>query len=153
MVELAQQNKDIYAVTAAMIEGTGYGKFAQNYPDRLVDVGIAEGHAVTMSAGLALSGKKPYVAIYSTFLQRAYDNVLHDVCLNKLPVVFCIDRAGFVGGDGETHQGIYDVAYLGATSDMSIFAPKDGKELADALIWAQDFDRPFAIRYPKCERI
>lgn len=151
MVELAQQNKDIYAVTAAMIEGTGYGKFAQNYPDRLVDVGIAEGHAVTMSAGLALSGKKPYVAIYSTFLQRAYDNVLHDVCLNKLPVVFCIDRAGFVGGDGETHQGIYDVAYLGATSDMSIFAPKDGKELADALIWAQDFDRPFAIRYPKCE--
>ncbi len=151
MVELAQQNKDIYAVTAAMIEGTGYGKFAQNYPDRLVDVGIAEGHAVTMSAGLALSGKKPYVAIYSTFLQRAYDNILHDVCLNKLPVVFCIDRAGFVGGDGETHQGIYDVAYLGATSDMSIFAPKDGKELADALIWAQDFDRPFAIRYPKCE--
>ncbi len=151
MVELAQQNNDIYAVTAAMIEGTGYGKFAQNYPDRLVDVGIAEGHAVTMSAGLALSGKKPYVAIYSTFLQRAYDNVLHDVCLNKLPVVFCIDRAGFVGGDGETHQGIYDVAYLGATSDMSIFAPKDGKELADALIWAQDFDRPFAIRYPKCE--
>ena len=151
MVELAQQNNDIYAVTAAMIEGTGYGKFAQNYPDRLVDVGIAEGHAVTMSAGLALSGKKPYVAIYSTFLQRAYDNVLHDVCLNKLPVVFCIDRAGFVGGDGETHQGIYDVAYLGATSEMSIFAPKDGKELADALIWAQDFDRPFAIRYPKCE--
>ncbi len=151
MVGIAQQNKDIYAVTAAMIEGTGYGKFAQNYPDRLVDVGIAEGHAVTMSAGLALSGKKPYVAIYSTFLQRAYDNVLHDVCLNKLPVVFCIDRAGFVGGDGETHQGIYDVAYLGATSDMSIFAPKDGKELADALIWVQDFDRPFAIRYPKCE--
>ena len=151
MVELAQQNNDIYAVTAAMIEGTGYGKFAQNYPDRLVDVGIAEGHEVTMSAGLALSGKKPYVAIYSTFLQRAYDNILHDVCLNKLPVVFCIDRAGFVGGDGETHQGIYDVAYLGATSDMSIFAPKDGKELADALIWAQDFDRPFAIRYPKCE--
>lgn len=151
MVELADKDKDVFAITAAMIDGTGFGKFFEKYPDRAIDVGIAEGHAVTMSAGLALGGKKPFVAIYSTFLQRAYDNILHDVCLNKLPVVFCLDRAGFVGGDGETHQGIYDVAYLGATAGMNIFAPKDGKELKDALAFAKDFDKPIAIRYPKCE--
>ncbi|MDE6474319.1 MAG: 1-deoxy-D-xylulose-5-phosphate synthase [Clostridia bacterium] len=151
MTSLAEKNQDIFAITAAMADGTGLSEFAQKYPQRLIDVGIAEGHAVTMSAGLALAGKKPYVAIYSTFLQRAYDNVLHDVCLNKLPVVFCIDRAGFVGGDGETHQGLYDVAYLGATPNMSIFAPKDGRELEDILTWSQSFDSPLAIRYPKNE--
>lgn len=151
MGNLADKNQDIFAITAAMTDGTGLSEFAQKYPQRLIDVGIAEGHAVTMSAGLALAGKKPYVAIYSTFLQRAYDNVLHDVCLNKLPVVFCIDRAGFVGGDGETHQGLYDVAYLGATPNMSIFAPKDGDELEDILTWSQSFDSPLAIRYPKNE--
>ncbi len=151
MANLADKNQDIFAITAAMTDGTGLSEFAQKYPQRLIDVGIAEGHAVTMSAGLALAGKKPYVAIYSTFLQRAYDNILHDVCLNKLPVVFCIDRAGFVGGDGETHQGLYDVAYLGATPNMSIFAPKDGDELEDILTWSQSFDSPLAIRYPKNE--
>ena len=151
LTNLAANNIKIYAVTAAMTDGTGLSGFAQKYPQRFIDVGIAEGHAVTMSAGLALSGEKPYVAIYSTFLQRAYDNVLHDVCLNKLPVVFCIDRAGFVGGDGETHQGLYDVAYLGATPNMTIFAPKDGEELKNVLTWSQQFDSPIAIRYPKSE--
>ncbi|MDE6472423.1 MAG: 1-deoxy-D-xylulose-5-phosphate synthase [Clostridia bacterium] len=148
---LAEKNDKIYAVTAAMIDGTGLGNYAQKFPQRCIDVGIAEGHAVTMSAGLALSGVKPYVAIYSTFLQRAYDSVLHDVCINGLPVVFCIDRAGFVSGDGETHQGLYDVAYLGATPNMSIFAPKDGEELKEILTWSQDFGSPIAIRYPKSE--
>ncbi len=151
MLQLAENNDDIYAVTAAMIGGTGLDAFSKKYPDKLIDVGIAEGHAVTMSAGLALAGKKPYVAIYSTFLQRAYDNVLHDICLNNLPVVFCIDRAGFVGGDGETHQGLYDVAYLGATPNMAIFAPKDAEDLQSILNWAQNYDSPIAIRYPKSE--
>ena len=151
IVELAENNKDIYTITAAMAEGTGLSEFSKRYPDRFVDVGIAEEHAVTMSAGLAISGKKPYVAIYSTFLQRAYDNVLHDICLNKLPVVICIDRAGFVGGDGETHQGLYDVAYLGSIPNINIFAPKDGKELKSVLNWSQSFDMPLAIRYPKSE--
>ncbi|MDE5548780.1 MAG: 1-deoxy-D-xylulose-5-phosphate synthase [Clostridia bacterium] len=151
IVELAKANKDIYAITAAMADGTGLSKFSKVFPDRIVDVGIAEGHAVTMSAGLALAGKKPYVAIYSTFLQRAYDNILHDVCLNRLPIVFCIDRAGFVGGDGETHQGLYDVAFLGSMPNMSIFAPKDSQELKAILKWSQDYDLPLAIRYPKSE--
>ncbi|MDE7337619.1 MAG: 1-deoxy-D-xylulose-5-phosphate synthase, partial [Clostridia bacterium] len=146
-------NKDIYAITAAMTDGTGLNEFANTYPERFVDVGIAEEHAVTMSAGLALAGRKPYVAIYSTFLQRAYDNILHDVCLNSLPAVFCIDRAGFVGGDGETHQGIYDVGYLGTMPNMSIFAPKDAAELKAALEWSQNFPMPIAIRYPKSEII
>ncbi|MCX4362533.1 MAG: 1-deoxy-D-xylulose-5-phosphate synthase [Clostridia bacterium] len=149
MLQLAEGNDNIYAITAAMIGGTGLDAFSKKFPDKLIDVGIAEGHAVTMSAGLALAGKKPYVAIYSTFLQRAYDNVLHDVCLNNLPVVFCIDRAGFVGGDGETHQGLYDVAYLGATPNMTIFAPKDAEDLQSILTWAQNYASPIAIRYPK----
>ncbi len=151
MLQLAEGNDNIYAITAAMIGGTGLDAFSKKFPDKLIDVGIAEGHAVTMSAGLALAGKKPYVAIYSTFLQRAYDNVLHDVCLNNLPVVFCIDRAGFVGGDGETHQGLYDVAYLGATPNMTIFAPKDAEDLQSILTWAQNYASPIAIRYPKSE--
>ncbi len=148
---LAEKNNNIFAITAAMTDGTGLSNFAQKFPQRFVDVGIAEGHAVTMSAGLALSGAKPYVAIYSTFLQRAYDSVLHDVCINNLPVVFCIDRAGFVGGDGETHQGLYDVAYLSATPNMTIFAPKDGEELKEILSWSQNYNAPIAIRYPKSE--
>ncbi|MDE6758222.1 MAG: 1-deoxy-D-xylulose-5-phosphate synthase [Clostridia bacterium] len=151
VVELGKNNKDIFAITAAMTEGTGLSEFSKAYPDRFIDVGIAEEHAVTMSAGLALAGKKPYVAIYSTFLQRAYDNILHDICLNKLPIVLCIDRAGFVGGDGETHQGLYDVAYLGSMPNMSIFAPKDAQELRSILKWSQNYDQPLAIRYPKSE--
>lgn len=149
IVDLAQKNPKVYAITAAMTDGTGLGEFAQKFPERFVDVGIAEEHAVTMSSGLSLSHNVPYVAIYSTFLQRAYDNVLHDISLNNLPCVFCIDRAGFVGGDGETHQGLYDVAYLGSMPNMSIFMPKDGKELEDALEYSQNVTMPFAIRYPK----
>ena len=151
IVELAKKNDKIFAVTAAMTDGTGLGAFAQKFPERFVDVGIAEEHAVTMSSGLSLSGNLPYVAIYSTFLQRAYDNILHDITLNNLPCVFCIDRAGFVGGDGETHQGLYDVAYLGSMPNMSIFMPKDGKELEDVLEYSQNVNKPFAIRYPKSE--
>lgn len=151
IVDLAQKNDKIFAVTAAMTDGTGLCAFAQKFPERFVDVGIAEEHAVTMSSGLSLSGNLPYVAIYSTFLQRAYDNILHDITLNNLPCVFCIDRAGFVGGDGETHQGLYDVAYLGSMPNMSIFMPKDGKELEDVLEYSQNVNKPFAIRYPKSE--
>lgn len=151
IVDMAKKNDKIFAITAAMTDGTGLGAFAQKYPSRFVDVGIAEEHAVTMSSGLSLSGNVPYVAIYSTFLQRAYDNILHDISLNNLPCVFCIDRAGFVGGDGETHQGLYDVAYLGTMPNMSIFMPKDGKELEDALEFSQSIGKPFAIRYPKSE--
>ena len=151
IVDLAKNNSDIFTITAAMAEGTGLSEFSKTFPDRFIDVGIAEEHAVTMSAGLALAGKKPYVAIYSTFLQRAYDNVLHDICLNRLPIVLCIDRAGFVGGDGETHQGLYDVAYLGSMPNMSIFAPMDGEELRAILKWSQSYAQPLAIRYPKSE--
>lgn len=149
IASLAQKNDKIFAITAAMTDGTGLGEFAQKFPERFVDVGIAEEHAVTMSSGLSLSGNLPYIAIYSTFLQRAYDNILHDISLNNLPSVFCIDRAGFVGGDGETHQGLYDVAYLGSMPNMSIFMPKDGKELEDVLEYSQSVKAPFAIRYPK----
>lgn len=149
IASLAQKNDKIFAITAAMTDGTGLGEFAQKFPERFVDVGIAEEHAVTMSSGLSLSGNLPYIAIYSTFLQRAYDNILHDISLNNLPSIFCIDRAGFVGGDGETHQGLYDVAYLGSMPNMSIFMPKDGKELEDVLEYSQSVKAPFAIRYPK----
>lgn len=149
IASLAQKNDKIFAITAAMTDGTGLGEFAQKFPERFVDVGIAEEHAVTMSSGLSLSGNLPYIAIYSTFLQRAYDNILHDISLNNMPSVFCIDRAGFVGGDGETHQGLYDVAYLGSMPNMSIFMPKDGKELEDVLEYSQSVKAPFAIRYPK----
>lgn len=149
IASLAQKNDKIFAITAAMTDGTGLGEFAQKFPERFVDVGIAEEHAVTMSSGLSLSGNLPYIAIYSTFLQRAYDNILHDISLNNLPSVFCIDRAGFVGGDGETHQGLYDIAYLGSMPNMSIFMPKDGKELEDVLEYSQSVKAPFAIRYPK----
>lgn len=149
IVEMAEKNDKIFAITAAMTDGTGLGEFSQRFKDRFVDVGIAEEHAVTMSSGLSLSGNLPYIAIYSTFLQRAYDNILHDVSLNNLPSVFCIDRAGFVGGDGETHQGLYDVAYLGTMPNMAIFMPKDGEELEDVMDWSQNVKMPFAIRYPK----
>ncbi len=151
IVEMAKTNKDIFAITAAMTDGTGLGLFSETFKDRFVDVGIAEEHAVTMSSGLSLTGKLPYIAIYSTFLQRAYDNILHDISLNNLPSVFCIDRAGFVGGDGETHQGLYDVSYLGTMPNMSIFMPKDGEELESVMDWSQNVKMPFAIRYPKSQ--
>ena len=126
---MAEDDTSIVAVSAAMTEGTGLETFGRKFPQRLFDVGIAEGHAVTFAAGLAKGGCRPFVAIYSTFLQRAYDQIMEDVCLQDLPVVFCIDRAGIVGADGETHHGIFDISYLQHMPNMTIMAPKDGKEL------------------------
>ena len=149
LADLADKNADIFAVTAAMKGGTGLSAFADRHPDRFFDVGIAEAHAVCMSSGLALGGKKPYVAIYSTFLQRAYDQVIHDVCINDLPVTFCVDRAGVVSGDGLTHQGVYDISFLRELPNIAIFCPKDTEELRAALEWSVGFDHPLEIRYPK----
>ena len=149
MVELAEKDKKIVAVTAAMPEGTGLVKFAKAYPDRFFDVGIAEQHGVTFAAGLATEGFKPVVAIYSTFLQRAYDQILHDVCIEAIPVVFAIDRGGIVGEDGATHHGLYDLSYLRSLPNMTIMAPKDGNELRRMLITALSHTGPIAIRYPR----
>jgi len=150
IVELAKDNDKIFAITAAMSDGTGLNKFRNEIPKRFIDVGIAEQNAVTMAAGLAISNKKPFIAIYSTFLQRAYDQILHDVCIQKLPVVFCIDRAGIVGEDGETHHGLFDISYLSSIPNMMIMAPKDGFELKRMLNFASTYnDGPIAIRYPR----
>ena len=149
--KLANDNKDIVAITAAMPDGTGLKRFSRKYPKRFFDVGIAEEHAVTFAAGLAAAGLKPFVAVYSSFLQRAYDQVLHDVCIQQLPVVFAIDRAGLVGSDGETHQGIFDMSFLSTIPNMTIFAPKNRYELVKALRYGADFDMPIAIRYPRGE--
>lgn len=149
ITELAKENKKIVAITAAMKDGTGLRKFADMYPNRFFDVGIAEQHAVTMAAGMAKAGFKPVFAVYSTFLQRAYDQVLHDVCIQKLPVVFAIDRAGIVGEDGETHQGIFDLSYLSQIPNMTIMAPKCIDEVKFMLKWAIDQNFPIAIRYPR----
>lgn len=149
LMEMAEQDEKIIAISAAMPEGTGLSHFQHVFEDRFFDVGIAEQHAVTMAAGLAISGMKPYVAIYSTFLQRAYDQIIHDVCIQNLPVVFCIDRAGLVGEDGETHQGVFDLSYLRAMPNMTIMAPKDVEELNIMLEYSRDFNGPIAIRYPK----
>lgn len=151
LCKLAEKDNNVYAITAAMASGTGLDIFEARYPERFVDVGIAEAHAACMSAGLALGGKKPYFAVYSTFLQRAYDQLVHDICLNALPVTLCIDRCGVVGGDGETHQGIFDISFMRALPDMTIVAPKDGKELKAVLDWSLSYDKPLAIRYPKSE--
>ncbi len=148
---LAKENKQIVAITAAMADGTGLKKFSRYFPERFFDVGIAEEHAVTFGAGLAAAGMKPYIAVYSSFLQRSYDQILHDVCIQDLPVVFAIDRAGLVGGDGETHQGIFDLSYLNSIPNMSIFAPKNKYELADILKYSVHYDGPLAIRYPRGE--
>lgn len=149
LVEMAKNNKQIVAVVAAMPDGTGLGTFKELYPQRLFDVGIAEQHAVTLSAGLAVGGMKPYVALYSTFLQRAYDQVIHDICLQKLPVTICIDRAGLVGDDGETHQGILDLSFLTPVPNLTIMAPKSMEELRQMLYFSETFDGPLAIRYPR----
>lgn len=149
LCKLAYDNEKIVAITAAMADGTGLKRFKAEYPNRFFDVGIAEEHAVTFGAGLASRGLKPYVAIYSSFLQRAYDQILHDVCIQNLPVVFMIDRAGIVGADGETHQGIYDISYLRSIPNMSIFAPKNRFEFADIIKYSTYFNGPLAIRYPK----
>lgn len=149
IVKLAKDDETVAAITAAMPDGTGLKKFMQTYPERFFDVGIAEEHAVTYAAGLAAAGMKPYVAIYSSFLQRAYDQILHDVCIQDLPVVFMVDRAGLVGADGETHQGIFDLSYLSNIPNMNIFAPKNRYELADVIKYSRNFNHPLAIRYPR----
>ncbi|MFH2093936.1 MAG: 1-deoxy-D-xylulose-5-phosphate synthase [Pseudomonadota bacterium] len=149
MIRLAKENKKIVAVTAAMPEGTGLIEFSKQFPERFFDVGIAEQHAVTFSAGLASQGLKPVVAIYSTFLQRAFDQILHDVCIDSYPVVFALDRGGIVGEDGPTHHGLFDYSYLRCMPNMTIMAPKDENELARMLVTAIEHDGPVAIRYPR----
>ena len=151
MVKLGQRNKNVVAITAAMPDGTGLKRFKNIYPERFFDVGIAEEHAVTFADGLAAGGMRPIFAVYSSFLQRAYDQVLHDVCIQNLPVVFAIDRAGLVGSDGETHQGIFDLSYLSSIPNMHIMAPKNKWELSDMLKFAVEFDGPIALRYPRGE--
>ena len=147
--DLASGDKRIIAVSAAMKEGTGLEFFAENHPDRFYDVGIAEPHAVTFAAGLATRGLRPVVAIYSTFLQRAYDEIIHDVCLQKLPVIFAVDRAGIVGEDGPTHNGLFDISYLRHIPNLVVMSPKDGHELKMMLEFALKHNGPSAIRYPR----
>ena len=149
LLEFASQDPKIVAVTAAMPEGTGLSDFARTYPDRFFDVGIAEQHAVTFAAGLATEGFRPVVAIYSTFLQRAYDQILHDVCIENIPVIFAIDRGGIVGEDGATHNGVFDLTYLRCLPNMVLMAPKDENELCRMLKTAIDYNGPIAIRYPR----
>ncbi len=151
MCKLGQKHENIVAITAAMPDGTGLKRFRNMYPERFFDVGIAEEHAVTFAAGLAAGGLKPVVAVYSSFLQRAYDQIVHDVCIQNLPVIFAIDRAGLVGSDGETHQGIFDLSYLSSVPNMHIMAPKNKWELSDMLKFAVKFDGPIALRYPRGE--
>ncbi len=151
MVKLGQRNDKVVAITAAMPDGTGLKRFRNVYPDRFFDVGIAEQHAVTFAAGLAAGGMIPIVAVYSSFLQRAYDQILHDVCIQNLPVVFAVDRAGIVGSDGETHQGIFDLSYLSSIPNMHIMAPKNKWELSDMMKYAVKFGAPIAVRYPRGE--
>ena len=151
MCKLGQRDEKVVAITAAMPDGTGLKRFRNMYPERFFDVGIAEEHAVTFAAGLAAGGLKPIVAIYSSFLQRAYDQILHDVCIQNLPVVFCIDRAGLVGSDGETHQGIFDLSYLSSIPNMHVMAPKNKWELSDMIKFALSFGGPVAVRYPRGE--
>ena len=147
--ELAEENPKITAITAAMPQGTGLDAFAKRYPNRFFDVGIAEEHAVTFAAGLAAGGLSPVVAVYSTFLQRAYDQIVHDVCVGGLPVVFAVDRAGIVGNDGETHQGILDISYLSHIPGMTVMAPRDATELKEMLRFAVELKQPVALRYPR----
>lgn len=149
MVKLARADSRVVAITAAMCEGTGLNTFSQEFPKRFYDVGIAEQHAVTFAAGLALEGLVPVVAIYSTFLQRAYDQIVHDVCLQKLPVVFALDRGGLVGEDGATHQGLFDYSYLRSIPHMIVMAPKDENELQHMLKTAVDCGQPVSLRYPR----
>ncbi|MCF7793657.1 MAG: 1-deoxy-D-xylulose-5-phosphate synthase [Candidatus Cloacimonetes bacterium] len=150
LCEIAEKNKNVIAITAAMTDGTGLSKFAEKHPERFFDVGIAEQHAVTFAGGLATQGFKPFVAIYSTFLQRALDQVIHDIALQKLPVVFCLDRAGLVGEDGATHHGAFDLSYLNIIPNLAIMAPSDADEFEAMLLFAANYyDGPIAIRYPR----
>lgn len=149
ILELADRDDKITAISAAMCDATGLGGFAVKYPKRFFDVGIAEGHGVTFAAGLACAGFKPVVAIYSSFLQRAYDEILEDVCLQQLPVIFALDRAGIVGADGETHHGIFDISYLSTAPGMTILTPASGKQLEEMLEYAASLGSPAAVRYPR----
>ena len=154
LCDLAEENNKIIAITAAMREGTGLVDYSSRFPKRFFDVGIAEGHAVTFSGGLSTEGKIPVVAIYSTFLQRAFDHIIHDIALQNLPVIFCLDRSGLVGEDGATHHGVLDIAYLRCIQNIIISAPKDGNELRDLLFTATlNTEKPFTIRYPKEESV
>jgi len=149
LADLADKDERIVAITAAMPGGTGVSIFEQRHPERCFDVGIAEQHAVTFAAGLATEGLRPVVAIYSTFMQRAYDQIIHDVCIQNLPVLLCMDRAGIVGADGATHTGMFDIAFLRCLPNITVMAPKDEVELKDMLATAFTLDGPSAIRYPR----
>ncbi len=149
LVELAERDERVIAITAAMLEGTGLKAFEERFPERFIDVGIAEQHAVTFAAGMAIRGLKPVIAIYSTFLQRAYDNILHDVCLQHLPVTFALDRSGLVGADGPTHHGVFDFSYLRHIPNLIFMVPRDENQLRHAMATALDYDGPFAYRYPR----
>ena len=149
MYKMGDTEPKLVAITAAMKDGTGLVGFQKKYPDRFFDVGIAEGHAVTFAAGLAAAGLKPVFAVYSSFLQRGYDQLVHDVCMQNLPVVFAVDRAGLVGSDGETHQGAFDLAYLSHIPNMTVLSPKNKWEFADMIRFAIQHDGPIALRYPR----
>jgi 1-deoxy-D-xylulose-5-phosphate synthase len=149
LTQLAAEYPSLVAITAAMPSGTGTNVFQKRWPERFFDVGIAEGHATTFAAGLATQGVRPVVAIYSTFLQRAYDSIIHDVAVQQLPVIFCLDRAGLVGEDGQTHMGLYDIAYSLAVPHLTVAAPRDGAELIGLLRCALEHDGPFSLRYPR----
>ncbi len=151
IVELGHKDKRVVAITAAMTAGTGLVKFATEFPDRLIDVGIAEGHANCLAGGLAVGGQRPYIVVYSTFMQRAYDQVIHDIALQKLPVVFCMDRGGLVGDDGPTHHGVFDLSYMATAPGLTLAVPRDGNELRAMLHWTieNDLTGPVAIRYPR----
>ncbi len=149
LVDIAKRDDKVAAITAAMADGTGLSAFSRRFPERFFDVGIAEEHAMTFAAGLAAGGMKPVFAVYSSFLQRAYDQTLHDVCLQDLPVVVAVDRAGLVGSDGETHQGVFDLSFLSTIPNMTVISPKNRWEMADMLRFAFDFGHPVAIRYPR----
>ena len=149
LTDIAKKDDRVVAITAAMADGTGLSTFAKHFPSRFFDVGIAEEHAMTFAAGLAAGGMKPVFAVYSSFLQRAYDQTLHDVCLQNLPVVIAVDRAGLVGSDGETHQGVFDLSFLSTIPNMTIISPKNRWEMADMIRFAVDFQYPISIRYPR----
>ena len=149
LVKIAEKNKNVVAITASMKDGTGLTEFAKKYPERFFDVGIAEQHALTFAAGLAKEGMIPFVPIYSSFYQRAYDQVIHDICIQNLPVIMCVDRAGIVGADGETHQGILDLSFFKVIPNITIMAPKDFKELEDMMNFAVTLNKPVVIRYPR----
>lgn len=151
--ELAQTHEKLITITAAMKDGCGLKGFAKRFPDRFFDVGIAEEHAVTFACGLAAGGFHPFFAVYSSFLQRGYDQILHDMCMQNLPVTLMLDRAGLVGNDGETHQGVFDLSYLTMIPNMTVFAPKNRYEFQDAIAFAADFEAPMAIRYPKTDAV